>query len=68
MTEVTTNPALVRIEAIEAELSTLRKKLQGPGSEETKVVLDGIWKDVKFSDEEIDDVKRSWSKKFDDIT
>jgi hypothetical protein len=68
MNEISTNPALVRIEAIETELATLRKKLQAQGSQEPKIVLDGIWKDIKFSDDEIREVKRSWIKKFDDIT
>jgi hypothetical protein len=67
MNEVTTNPAVVRIEAIEEELATLRKKLQAQTPDEPKVVLEGVWADVVISDEEINEVKNSWMKKFDDI-
>jgi hypothetical protein len=66
--DLSTNPALIRIEAIEAELSILRKKLEGRGSANPDVMLEGIWSDVKFSDEEIDEVRRAWKTKFDDVT
>ena len=67
MTEAQTNAALVRIAAIEHELSILKRKLAGQPAKRRRVTLQGIWKDVGISDQEIEEVKKSWESKLDDL-
>ena len=67
MTEAKTNAALVRIAAIENELSVLKRKLGGQPAKRRRVTLQGVWKDVSISDQEIEAAKKSWETHLDDI-
>ncbi|MBI4333802.1 MAG: hypothetical protein HY673_21280 [Chloroflexi bacterium] len=56
---VTESYILKRIEILQEELERLKKAVaQRPA--ENPVSLQGIWKGVHFTDEEIEEAKKSW--------
>ena len=52
---------LKRIEMMQKELENLKRAILDKGAQ-NPVSLRGIWEGVDFSDEEIDQAKRSWLK------
>lgn len=65
VTETDLKSALGRIDELEVELSELRAALLRKEGVERKP-LKGLWKGVRFSEEDIDEAKQSWLKKSDD--
>ncbi len=50
-----------RIEMLQEELEMLKKTVQDKGTRKP-VKLRGIWKGAGFTESDIEDVRRSWSK------
>ena len=67
MSDVSTKAIAVRLEAIEREIADLKQKLIAGTSASSVASLEGVWKDIHISDQEIEEVKRAWSKKLDDL-
>ena len=67
MSESSVKAIEVRLEAIEREIALLKRKLAAPPLVGGEVKLEGVWKDIEVTDEEIQAVKTSWKAKLDDI-
>ena len=67
MNTKTTN-AIRRIEHLQQELEELKRILSEDGQERGRVErkpLEGLWEGVRFSEEDIEEAKRSWLKDID---
>jgi hypothetical protein len=62
MTKGVDTYVIKRLEQIEEELKRLRELLSPSGKRRKPSSLWGIWKGVKFTDEDIEEAKRSISK------
>lgn len=51
----------MRLEAIQKELEMLRRSLEAPG-EQKIVKLEGLWKGVEITEEDLEEAKRSLFK------
>ena len=65
VTETELKSALERLDQLEHELAELRERLLGDRKVEMKP-LEGLWKGLQFSEEEINEAKTSWLKRDDD--
>ncbi|HEY7269988.1 MAG TPA: hypothetical protein VH951_09190 [Dehalococcoidia bacterium] len=62
----TVNEALlVRLQDLEAEVASLKRKMQGKPRKKAEKSLLGVWRDIDISDAEIEAVKASWSATLD---
>jgi hypothetical protein len=58
---VTDTYLVKRIEMLQEELESLKRAVLKKGKKKP-VIVRGIWKGIDFSDEEIEEAKRSWFK------
>ncbi len=63
---ITNEALLVRLKDIEGEIADLKRQLKAKPPKRTPITLRGIWKSVEITDQEIEDVKKAWSKVLDD--